>query len=56
LCPEDKRVMGPVLLKYAELFHDDEDNDFESTDVVEHRIETGDATPVRKPPYSIPFT
>jgi hypothetical protein len=41
-------------LKYTELFHDDEDNDFKSTELVDHRIETGDATLVRKVPYSIP--
>jgi hypothetical protein len=44
LSGEDRGVIEPVLLKYAELFHDDDDNDFESTDVVEHRIETGCST------------
>jgi hypothetical protein len=54
LSGEDRKVTEPVLLKYAELFHDDEDNDFISIEVVEHRIEIGAATLGRKVPYSIP--
>jgi hypothetical protein len=42
--------MKPVLIKYADIFHDDEENDFRSTDIVVHKIETGQAAPIRKPP------
>jgi len=44
-----------VLIIYAGIFHDDEDNDFKSTNVVVHKIETGDATPIKKAPYKTPF-
>lgn len=55
LSPADRKVMEPVLHRYAHVFHDEERNDFKSTDVVQHRIETGDALPIRKAPYRIPF-
>jgi hypothetical protein len=51
----EKEVIEPVLIKYAGIFHDDEDNDFRSTNVVVHKIETGDATPIKKVPYKTPF-
>lgn len=51
----NRNIMEPVLLKYADIFYHDEDNDFKSTDVIEHRIETGDAAPIKKPQYPIPF-
>jgi len=47
--------MKPVLIKYAGIFHDDEDNDFKSINVVVHKMETGDATPIKKAPYKTPF-
>jgi hypothetical protein len=55
LSPADRKVMEPVLYRYAHVFHDEEWNDFKSTDVVQHRIETEDALPIRKAPYRIPF-
>jgi hypothetical protein len=48
LNPQDKVVMEPVLLKYRTVFHDAEDRHFKGTDVVEHRIITGNAKPIRK--------
>ena len=51
----EKEIIEPVLIKYAGIFHDDEDNDFKSTNVVVHKIVTGDATPIRKAPYKTPF-
>jgi hypothetical protein len=51
----DRSIIEPVLLKYADIFHHDEDNDFKSTVVIEHRIETGIAAPIKKPQYPIPF-
>ena len=51
----ERKIIEPVLIKYAGIFHDDEDNDFKSTNVVVHKIETGDATPIKKAPYKTPF-
>jgi hypothetical protein len=39
-------VIEPVLIRYAHIFHDDENNDFKSTNLVEHKIITGDAQPI----------
>jgi hypothetical protein len=44
-----------VPQKYAHVFHDDEMNDFRSTDVVEHKIVVADLTPIRRPQYRTPF-
>jgi len=51
----EKKIMEPVLIKYAGIFHDDEDNYFKNTNVLVHKIETGDATPIKKAPYKTPF-
>jgi len=51
----EKEIIEPVLIKYAGIFHDDKDNDFKSTNVVVYKIETEDATPIKKAPYKTPF-
>jgi hypothetical protein len=51
----EKSVLEPVLAKYRNVFHREGSNDFQGTDLVEHRIVTGDAKPIRKPPYRVPF-
>jgi hypothetical protein len=51
----ERKNMEPVLIKYAGIFHEDVDNDFKSTNVIMHKIETGDLVPIRKAPYKIPF-
>ena len=51
----ERGVMEPVLTKYMHVFDDDEDNQFKGTDLIEHRIVTGDAKPIRKAPYRVPF-
>ena len=51
----DRKIIDPVLIKYGGIFHDDEDNDFKSTIVVVHKIETGDTTPIKMAPYKTPF-
>jgi len=51
----ERKSTEPVLIKYAGIFHHDEDNNFKSTSVVVHKIETGDATPIKKAPYKTPF-
>ena len=48
-----RKITEPVLIKYVEIFHYDEDNDLKINIV--HKIETGDATPRRKAPYKTPF-
>ena len=53
---EQRKHIEPVLLKYAHVFHDEDTNVFEGTHVVEHEIHTGDAKPIRRPPYRTPFT
>ena len=52
----ERKIIEPVLIKYAEILHDVEENDFKNTLVVVHKIETGDATPIKKAPYKIPFS
>jgi len=47
----ERKIIEPTLIKYAGIFHDDEDNDFKSTNVVVYKIETRYAPPVRKAPY-----
>ena len=42
----EKAVMEPVLRKYSHVFHIDEDSQFTGSDLVEHRIVTGDARPI----------
>jgi hypothetical protein len=55
LSSAERKVIEPVLIKYAGIFHDDEVNDFKNTNVVVHKIETGDATPTKMAPYKRPF-
>ena len=50
LSSAERKIIEPVLIKYAGIFHDDEDDDFKSTSVVVHKIET-DATPIKNAPY-----
>jgi hypothetical protein len=47
--------MEPVLRKYRHIFHVEGSNDFRGTDLIEHRIITGDAKPIRKAPYRVQF-
>jgi hypothetical protein len=55
LSSEEKGVMEPVLSRYSHVFHLDENSPFKGTDLVEHQIVTGDARPIRKAPYGVPF-
>jgi hypothetical protein len=55
LASEDRQIIEPVLIRYRHVFHDEEENDFKSTQVVEHRIETGNAALIRKAQYRVPF-
>jgi hypothetical protein len=47
--------MEPVLSRYSHVFHLDDYSPFKGTDLVKHQIVTGDARPIRKAPYRVPF-
>jgi hypothetical protein len=49
LSTEERAVIEPVLIKYRSVFYEEGTNEFKGTDLVEHRIDTGDARPIRKP-------
>ena len=49
LSQEERQTLEPVLMKYAHVFHDEETNDFKSTDIIEHQILVGDAGPIMRP-------
>jgi len=51
----ERSVMEPILLKYRHVFHEESTNDFRGTDLVEHKNVTGNAKPIRKPPYRVTF-
>jgi hypothetical protein len=55
LTMEERSVMEPLLMKYRHVIHQEGSNDFNGTDLVEHRIVTGDAKPIRKAPYKVMF-
>ena len=44
-----------MLQKYAHVFHDEETNDFKSTDVIEHQILLEDSKLIRRPQYKTHF-
>jgi len=43
----ERKIIEPVLIKYAGNFHDDEDDHFKSAHVAVHKMETGDATAIK---------
>jgi len=51
----DRRHIEPILIKYAHVFHGENENDFKCTNVVENQIQLGDTKPIRKPPYRTPY-
>jgi hypothetical protein len=55
MAPSEKRLIEPVLRKYAHMFHDEDTNDFKSTNVIEHTIVVTDPTPIRRPQYRTQF-
>jgi len=48
---EERKVIEPVLLEHAHVFHDAENK--KGTDLVEHEILVGNARPKKKPPYAL---
>jgi hypothetical protein len=55
LSEEEKASIEHVLLRYAHLFHDEDSNDFKGINVIEHKILTGDARPIKRPQYRVPY-
>jgi hypothetical protein len=55
LTQKERGALEPVLRKFSHVFHNDEDAEFKGTDLVENRIITGDAKPIRKAPYRVPY-
>jgi hypothetical protein len=51
----EREKLEPVLCKYAQVFHDQESNDFKATEVVEHQIILENPTPITRTPYGTPF-
>jgi len=45
LSSAERKIIEPVLIKCADIFHDEVSNDFKSTSVIVHKVETGDAPP-----------
>jgi hypothetical protein len=56
LTPKERQLIEPVLIDYAHVFHDEEDNQFKGTDVTEHEIILSDTKPIKRPPYQTPYT
>jgi len=42
----ERKIKEPLLIKYAGVLHDDEDNDFKSSNIAVHKIEARNATPI----------
>ena len=56
LSEDDKRMLEPVLLRYAHVFHDEQTNEFKGTTVIEHQILVDNGRPIRKPQYRVPYS
>jgi hypothetical protein len=48
-------VLGPVMMKYYDLFLYDRSGTLPCTGKGFHEIRTGDALPIKKNPYMVPF-
>jgi hypothetical protein len=55
LSERERAVMESVLRRYRHVFHVEGFSDFQATAFMEHRIINGDANPIRKRPYRVPF-
>ena len=55
LLPNERRLIEPVLVKYAHVLHDEEANKFKGTDVREHETFVGVTPPIRLPQYRVPY-
>ena len=55
LSQEERQILEPVLLKYAQVFQNNETNDFKDTDIIKPQILVGDARRIRRTQYRTPF-
>jgi hypothetical protein len=55
LSPEDQKILKPALLKYQNLFKKTQNGIIPCTSYGHHEIKTGDAAPVKKQPYRVPY-
>jgi hypothetical protein len=53
--PKDREILKPVLFSYQGLFKKTEDGKIPCTSYGYHEIKTGNAAPVKKQPYSVPY-
>jgi hypothetical protein len=55
LTKQERAVLEPILQNFRHVFYDNEDAKFKSTNLVEHRIITGDTRPIPKALYRVPY-
>jgi hypothetical protein len=55
LSEEERSILEPVLVKYRNTFYVEGSTVLKGTDLVQHHIDTGDARPIRRPPYRVPY-
>lgn len=54
LSDNEKRIVVATLKQHSSAFSQAK-NDYGHTTLVEHKIDVGEATPIRQRPYRIPF-
>jgi hypothetical protein len=52
----DPQILEPILWQYVHLFYGIGSRELGCTSQIEHGIETGEATPIKRNPYRIPHT
>ena len=55
LAPEERQILIPVINEYLDLFCNDKEGVLPCTTKAFHGISTGDALPVKKNPYWVPY-
>jgi hypothetical protein len=55
LTREEREAIEPLLFRYRNIFHVLGTNDFKGTDLIEHRIVTGNVKSIEKKPYRVPY-
>jgi hypothetical protein len=54
LTEQDRNKLEPILKKYSHIFYQEGSSAIGCTSTVKHKINTGDAQPIKKTPYRIP--
>jgi hypothetical protein len=54
LTEKDRNILEPILRKYYHIFYQEGSSEIGCTSAVKHKIDTGDAQPIRKTPYRTP--